>query len=95
LVEDVDGAVGTRDAHGAKGRPTEHPKGAISMESIATTTTNETTVRLAVGISLVSLFLSGWSFISSIDEDGFERSVEQRPACFELPGPNDCGIDGR
>jgi len=48
------------------------------MESIATSTTNETTVRLAVGISLVSLFLSGWSFVSSIDEDGFERSVEQR-----------------
>jgi hypothetical protein len=69
-------------------------KGAISMEGTATTTT-ETTVRLAVGISLVSLFLSGWSFISSIDEDGFERSVEQRLACLELPGPNDCGLDGR
>jgi hypothetical protein len=41
------------------------------------------------------LFLSGWSFVSSIDEDGFERSVEQRLACLELPGPNDCGIDGR
>jgi hypothetical protein len=65
------------------------------MEGVATITTNETTVRLAVGISLVSLFLSGWSFISSIDEDGFERSVEQRLACLELPGPNDCGLDGR
>ena len=65
------------------------------MEGVATITTNETTVRLAVGISLVSLFLSGWSFISSLDEDGFERSVEQWLACLELPGPNDCGLDGR
>lgn len=34
------------------------------MQGTATTTTKETTVRLTVGISLVSLFLSGWSFIS-------------------------------
>jgi hypothetical protein len=88
-------STGARDAHGAEEAPTEHPKGVVSMEGVATTTTSETTVRLAVGISLVSLFLSGWSFISSLDEDGFERSVEQRLACLELPGPNDCGLDGR
>ena len=65
------------------------------MEGTATKGTNETAVRFAVGISMISLFLSGWSFISSIDDDGFERSIEQRLACLELPGPNDCGVDGR
>jgi hypothetical protein len=39
-----------------------------------------------VAVGLISLFLSGWSFIASIDEDSFERSVERRLACLELPG---------
>jgi hypothetical protein len=55
----------------------------------------ETTIRATVVMSAAALFLSGWSFIASFDNDGFERNVEQRLACLELPGPNDCGADRR
>jgi hypothetical protein len=58
-------------------------------------TTDDATLRLTLGISLVSLFLSGWSFLASLDNGDFERTVEQRLACLELPGPNDCGADRR
>jgi hypothetical protein len=58
-------------------------------------TTNTTLLKTAVTMSAVSLFLSGWAFLSSFDDGDFERDTEQRLACLELPGPNDCGADGR
>jgi hypothetical protein len=51
--------------------------------------------RVAVVLSLIALFLSGWSFIASMDDDAQLRDVERRLACLELPGANDCGADGR
>jgi hypothetical protein len=56
---------------------------------------SETTIRLSLGLSLMSLFLAGWSFIASFDDDTDTRRIEQRLACLELPGANDCGVDGR
>lgn len=60
-----------------------------------TTTTNATLLKLAVAMSALSLLLSGWAFVTSLDDSDFERGTEQRLACLELPGPNDCGLDGR
>jgi hypothetical protein len=64
------------------------------MSSIIDVDTDKA-VRVALMLSAGSLFLSGWAFLASFDDEGFERSVEQRLACLELPGPNDCGADGR
>lgn len=55
----------------------------------------ETAIRAAIVMSAASLFLSGWAFLSSFDDEGFQRDTEARLACLELPGPNDCGADGR
>lgn len=59
------------------------------------TTSAETGVRISVILSVVALFMSGWSFISTVDDDAQVRDVEKRLACLELPGANDCGLDGR
>lgn len=55
----------------------------------------DTMLRVTLAASFASLFFSGWAFIASIDDDGDQRDVERRLACLELPGPNDCGADGR
>lgn len=57
-------------------------------------TADVTLMKTAIALSAASLFLSGWAFASSLDDD-LERDTEQRLACLELPGPNDCGADGR
>lgn len=44
-------------------------------------------------LSVIALFLSGWAFVSSFDEDLEQRRLEQRLACLELPGANECGVD--
>lgn len=49
--------------------------------------------RSGVILSVIALFLSGWAFISSFDEDLDQRRLEQRLACLELPGANECGVD--
>jgi len=54
-----------------------------------------TSTRAALIVALVSLFLSGWTFIDTLSDEQTERRIEQRLACLELPGPNDCGLDGR
>jgi hypothetical protein len=45
--------------------------------------------------AVLSLLMSGWALIGSIDESENRRSVEERLVCLEQPGPNDCGVDGR
>jgi hypothetical protein len=50
-------------------------------------------VRVALAASLVSLFLSGWVFLTSLDDADAQRELEARLACLELPGANDCGAD--
>ncbi len=54
-----------------------------------------TSSRAAMVVALVSLFLSGWTFIDTLSDERNERRIEQRLACLELPGPNDCGLDGK
>jgi hypothetical protein len=54
-----------------------------------------TSSRTAMIVALVSLFLSGWTFIDTLSDERDERRIEQRLACLELPGPNDCGLDGK
>jgi hypothetical protein len=54
-----------------------------------------TSTRTTLIVALVSLFLSGWTFIDTLSDERNERRIEQRLACLELPGPNDCGLDGR
>jgi len=55
----------------------------------------DTTTKVTLSLSIVSLFLSGWAILSTLDDDAQVRDVERRLACLELPGPNDCGADGR
>jgi hypothetical protein len=50
-------------------------------------------VRVALVASLVSLFLSGWVFLTSLDDADAQRDLQSRLACLELPGANDCGPD--
>lgn len=52
-------------------------------------------VWVAVITSVAALLLSGLSFIALLDDDDRDASVESRLVCLELPGPNDCGQDGR
>lgn len=71
------------------------PRDRNSSTSTSIDLTSDTAMRVTLAASMVSLFLSGWAFIASIDDDSNQRGVERRLACLELPGPNDCGADGR
>lgn len=53
--------------------------------------TTQAGTRVAIGISIVSLLLSGWSLLMNVTEEADRGQIEQRLACLELPGPNDCG----
>lgn len=55
----------------------------------------ETYVKLLTLLSVTSLFLSGWALLGNLDDGDVQREVDRRLACLELPGPNDCGADGR
>jgi hypothetical protein len=67
------------------------------MSSFTSTTpgvvTDTLAVRVALVASLASLFLSGWVFLTSLDDADAQRELQARLACLELPGPNDCGLD--
>jgi len=52
-------------------------------------------VGVAIGMSATSLLMTTWLVIQSLDDADDERRVDDRLACLELPGPNDCGLDGR
>ncbi len=62
--------------------------------SAVTELSPKTMLQVTLTASLVSLLLSSWTFAMSLDDDDYERSIEERLACLELPGPNDCGVDG-
>lgn len=53
----------------------------------------QTATRLAVGLSVLSLLIGGWSMVVSLDDAADRGQVERRLSCLELPGPNDCGPD--
>jgi hypothetical protein len=50
---------------------------------------------VAAVLSALALVLSGITAWEVHQDDDFQDSVESRLACLELPGPNDCGLDGR
>ena len=47
--------------------------------------------KVAIGISIISLLLSGWSLVMTLDDEADRGEIETRLTCLELPGPNDCG----
>lgn len=51
-------------------------------------------VRLAMTLSVIALVLSGVSIAGWAQASMQRQQVEDRLACLELPGPNDCGQDG-
>jgi len=63
----------------------------MSATTTARSTETGTGTRVAIGISVVSLLLSGWTFLQGLDDDADRDQIEQRLVCLELPGPNDCG----
>jgi len=56
--------------------------------------TDRATMTIA-SMSAVALLLSMLSLLLAVDDDLEQRQVEERLACLELPGPNDCGLDNR
>lgn len=54
-----------------------------------------TTAKIALGLSAGALLLSGFVAIETLNEDGFRRDVDDRLACLEREGANDCGVDGK
>lgn len=50
--------------------------------------------RTAIGLSVAALVTSSVSLVLWTTSVGEREQVEQRLACLELPGPNDCGLDG-
>jgi hypothetical protein len=55
-----------------------------------------TTLGVAATGIVLSLLMSGWALATTFDDDEeYRQSIEQRLVCLELPGPNDCGADGR
>ena len=53
----------------------------------------QTRTNLAIGLGVISMLLSGWSVVMTLDDEADRGQIEQRLACLELPGPNDCGAD--
>lgn len=62
------------------------------MRTVEISRTTTAGVALAAALSLL---MSGWALAATLDDDRQRRDVEQRLSCLELPGPNDCGADGR
>jgi hypothetical protein len=59
--------------------------------STTTVRSTETAPGWPSGSVWVSLLLSGWTFIRSLDDDADRDRVEERLVCLELFGVNDCG----
>ena len=56
---------------------------------------SRTTVGAALAGAILSLLMSGWALLNTLDDDEDHQMIEQRLVCLELPGPNDCGADSR
>lgn len=64
-------------------------------DTTTTQRTDRTTLVLAT-TSVAALLLSAVSLALTLTDDDLDaQQVEDRLACLELPGPNDCGVDGR
>jgi uncharacterized membrane protein len=65
------------------------------MSELTRTTPDRTTAAIA-SMSAAALLLSAVSLVLTVTDDDLDaQQVEDRLACLELPGPNDCGADGR
>lgn len=69
---------------------------------MSTTTKIPSDVHVTVNLTLVAAVLSALALVVSgltawevFEQEDFRESTESRLACLELPGPNDCGLDGR
>lgn len=61
-----------------------------------TRTAADRTTTAVASMSAVALLLSALSQVLTVSDDDLDaQQVEDRLACLELPGPNDCGADGR
>jgi hypothetical protein len=61
-----------------------------------TRTAPDRTMLVVATTSVVALLLSAFSLVLTVTDDDLDaQQVEDRLACLELPGPNDCGLDGR
>jgi len=65
------------------------------MDTQRVTTTAPKRATVALGVSIVALLASGVSLSALAQVTGERDQIESRLACLELPGPNDCGLDGR
>ena len=57
------------------------------------TTAQSMRATIAIAISIVALVISGISLAGWAQASGERQQFENRLACLELPGPNDCGQD--
>ncbi len=65
------------------------------MSDLTRTAPDRATTAIAA-TSAVALLLSAFSLVLTLTDDDLDaQQVEDRLACLELPGPNDCGADGR
>ncbi len=65
------------------------------MSELTRTAPDRTTLVVAT-TSVAALLLSATSLVLTVTDDDLDaQQVEDRLACLELPGPNDCGLDGR
>ena len=61
----------------------------VTMSDRAT----QTRTNLAIGLGVISMLLSGWSVVMTLDDEADRGQIERRLVCLEQPGPNDCGAD--
>jgi hypothetical protein len=65
------------------------------MSELTRTAPDRTTLAIAT-TSAAALLLSAVSLVLTVTDDDLDpQEVQDRLACLELPGPNDCGLDGR
>ena len=53
------------------------------------------TLAVAIALSAVAILLSGISLAGWAQASAERDQIQSRLSCLELPGPNDCGQDGR
>ncbi len=67
----------------------------MSTEKQTLETRQAVMVKIAIVLSVLALIVSGVSLGGWAQAVGERQQIETRLACLELPGPNDCGQDGR
>jgi len=65
-----------------------------ATERQATSGIRPARANIAIVLSIVALVTSGFSLAAWQTSNVQRQQIEDRLACLELPGPNDCGLDG-